>query len=180
VLTFRNPYDARLSGEVRLAPPGNWQIEPTVFNFLLEPGETLAEPLSLTLPPRQIAQIYNLDVWLKLHSPESAELHFPESLTVGLREIVLEGTAYWKGADLVVEQALHNLSHHAVSFTAFCDAPGRARQEREFLEVAPGQLATQSYVFPESRADLVGTRLHMGVREIDGPRTLNQFAEVPP
>jgi len=179
VVTFRNPYDTRLSGEVRLTPPGSWQIEPTVCNFLLEPGETFAEPLTLTLPPRQIAEAHKLDVRVTLHAPERGELHFPESLTVGLLNVVLDATVYWHGNDLIVEQSLHNHAEEPVSFSAFCEPPGRARSEGVFLDVAPGELATQQYVFPSCR-ELAGTRLHMGIQEIDGDRTLNQFAEVPP
>lgn len=178
VLTFRNPYAARLSGEVRLSPPRNWQIEPTVRSFQLEPGGTFAEPLTLILPPRQVAQVYKLDVRLRLHSPEQTELYFSESLTVGLRDIALETTAYWQGNDLLVEQSLRNLCEKPVNFTAFCDAPGRSRQEREFLEVAPGELSVQTYSFPTSR-DLAGAKLRLGAQEIDGARRLNQFVEVP-
>lgn len=180
VLTFRNTYDAPLSGEVQFIPPGDWQIEPSARAFRLEPGETFTQPLAFTFPPRQIAQDYELGVRLVLHAPETAELRFGESLTVGLPEIGLETTAYWQGDDLVVEQSLRNNSDQPVSFAAFCEPPGRARVEGEFLDVMPGAFATQAYSFPKSRADLAGTILHVGIQEIDGPRALNQFAEVPP
>lgn len=179
VVTFRNPYDTRLSGEVRLTPPGNWQVEPTICRFLLEPGEIFAEPITLTLPPRQTAQGYTLDVRLTLHSPESTELCFPEALTVGLCDIGLDATTYWDGDSLVLQQSLQNLSGQPVNFTAFCDAPGYARQERFFSNVAPGEVSIQTYVFPNGR-ELAGTSLPIGVQEIGGKRSLNQFAEVPP
>ncbi|MFQ5806374.1 MAG: hypothetical protein ACE5I3_07985 [Phycisphaerae bacterium] len=178
VLTFQNTFDTRLSGEVRLTPPGNWMIRPAVRSFLLEPGETFAQPLTFTLPPRQIAQSYDLQVRLILHAPENTELQFREALTVGLRHIGLDATAYWEGSNLVVEQSLRNSSNQPVSFAAFCDAEGRARQENAFLHIAPGELAIRTYFYPQSRA-LAGTKLHMGIEEIDGARSLNLFAEVP-
>jgi len=178
VLTFRNTFDTRLSGEVRLTPPGGWMVAPAVRSFLLEPGETFTQPLTFTLPPRQIAQSYDLHVQLILHAPESTELYFREPLAVGLRDIVLSATAYWDGDNLVVEQSLCNRSDRPVSFTAFCDAPGHARQENAFLGITPGELAMRTYLFPKSR-DLEGTNLHMGVQEIGGARSLNQFAKVP-
>jgi hypothetical protein len=178
VLTFRNTFDAPLSGEVRLTPPEGWAVTPAARTFVLEPGETLAEPLTFTLPPWQIAQSYDLHVKLILHTPESTELHFQQPLTVGLRDIALQASAHWEGNDLVVEQSLRNRSDQPVSFTAFCDAPARARQENAFLNIMPGELALQTYVFRKSR-DLAGAKLHMGIQEIGGERSLNQFAEVP-
>ena len=178
VLTFRNTYDTRLTGEVRLNPPGSWLVEPAVRSFQLEPGETFVQPLTLTLPPRQVAQTHELEIRLTLHAPESAELRFVEALRVGLREIGLEATAYWQGDNLAVEQSLRNLSNRVVSFTAFCEPPGRARVEGIFLDVAPGEASTLTYLFEHSR-DLAGARLHLGIQEIDGGRSLNQFADVP-
>ena len=178
VVTFRNPYSTYLSGEVRLTPPGNWQVEPTVCPFALGPGETFSESLTLTLPPRQISKAHKLDARLILHTPEETELDFPESLTVGLYDISLDASARWDGNDLVVQQSLQNLSPAPVSFSAFCDAAGRARQERFFNHVGPGQVSIQTYVFPRAR-DLAGSKLPMGVQEIGGERALNQFAEVP-
>jgi hypothetical protein len=178
IITFRNPYDTRLTGEVRLTPPHSWEIEPTRCDFVLEPGETFREALTLTLPPRQIARSHTLDVRLTLHAPESVVLHFPESLTVGLRDVNLEATLYWEGADLVIEQSLRNFSNQPVSFTAFCEPPGLARIERFFLDVAPGELSTQTYRFPASR-HLAGSRVYMGIQEIRGTRSLSQFADVP-
>jgi hypothetical protein len=168
----------RLSGEVRLTPPSKWEIRPAARGFVLDPGETFSQPLTLILPPRQIAQSYDLKVQLILRSPERAELHFVEPLTLELRDIVLNAIVYWEDDDLVVEQSLRNLSDRPVSFAAFCDAPARARQEGQFLDVAPAELSTQVYVFANGR-DLSGTKVSLGIEEIDGERSLIQFADVP-
>lgn len=178
VVTFRNTFDSTLSGEVRLTPPKEWRVKPAQRSFALQPGEVFAEPMTLTLPPRQVAQTQNLDVHLILHSPEAAELHFPESLTVGLRDIGLDTIAYWDGNDLVLKQSLLNLSDEPVSFNAYCAPPGLARQERFFEQVTPGESAFQTYVFPNAR-HLAGQQVLLGIDEIGGPRNLNQFADVP-
>jgi hypothetical protein len=178
VVTFRNTFTTPLSGEIRLTPPADWQIRPRQRSFVLAPGETFSAPLTLTPPPRQIAQTHNLDVHLILLAPEAAELHFSEALTVGLHELDLESAAYWEGDTLILTQSLLNLSDETVSFNAFCDPPGRARQERFFRGVAPGESSSQTYVLPDARA-LAGRRIPMGIGEIAGPRNLNQFAEVP-
>ena len=178
VVTFRNTYDTQLSGEVKLTPPGSWKVKPAQKSFLLAPGESFSEPLDLLLPPHQIAETHKLDVRLTLFSPEHHELHFPESLTVGLRDIGSDASAYWDGNDLVVKQTLLNFSQNPVSFNTYCNPPGRAREERFFHNIAPGEVSIQTYVFPNSR-DLAGSRIPIGISEIGGPRVLNQFAEVP-
>ncbi|MBU0618489.1 MAG: hypothetical protein KKI02_12295, partial [Planctomycetes bacterium] len=178
VVTFRNTFDSPLSGEIRLTPPDDWQVKPVQRSFVLSPGETFTEPLTLTPPPRQTARTHDLGVLLILHTPQAAELHLPALLTVGLRDINLDATACWSGDDLILRQSLRNLSDETVSFNAYCDPPGRARQERFFRNVAPGESAVQTYVLPEARY-LAGRRIPLGIDEIEGPRNLNQFAEVP-
>lgn len=178
VLTFCNTFDTRLAGEVRLSAPEKWKVVPDQRSFVLEPGETFCQPLTLILPPRQIAQSYDLGVQLHLRSPERAELSFVEPLVVELRDIVVNAAVYWESDALIVEQSLRNLSRRAVSFDTYCDAPARARQEGQFLEVRPGELAIQRYTFPNSR-ELHGARLSLGIDEIGGQRTLIQFADAP-
>ena len=176
-LMFSNPYPQTLSGEIVITPPAEWNVDAPVRSFVLPPGESLSEVMRLYLPPRQMARVYDLDIKIKLHSPRQAELHFVQPLTVGLREVSLNSSMYWSTDDLIVEQSLHNLSPDPVSFTAFCDAPGHARQERFFSDVAPGEVAIRTYTFRNARK-LEGCNLLLGVQEIDGERSLNQFAEV--
>ncbi len=179
VITFQNPYRQQLSGEILLTPPGNWQVEPAVIPFVLEPGEIFSQPLALALPPREIAKTHQLMVRMRLHSPDETELDFREPITIGLNGIVLNCRAWWEGDTLVVEQSLRNISSDPVSFSSYCEPPGRARVEGEFLDVAPGELAMQTYVFPNA-ADLAGVNIPTGVQEINGRRSLDQFAEAPP
>jgi len=178
VVEFVNPYRQRLSGELLLTPPGNWQVKPASIPFQLEPGETFSQPLALALPPREIARTHQLNVRLKLNAPEQANLAFREPITIGLNGIVLRCTARWDGDTLVVDQSLRNISDKPVSFSAYCEPPGRARVEREFLDIKPGEIAVQTYVFPAAR-DLAGVNIPAGIQEIDGKRSLDQFVKAP-
>lgn len=179
VLAFENPYLSRLQGEVRLTPPPSWRVEPDSFTFSLEPGERLEQPLTLISPPRQVASTYEMGVQLRLHAPATTVLEFREPITLGLRGLFFDAHAFWQGDTLVVEQTLRNLTEEPVSFTAFCEAAGRARAERLFLEVQPGEAKSQLYVYPNARS-LAGSRLYVGAEEIRGPRSLNQLVLAPP
>ena len=146
--------------------------------FSLAPGEWLEQPLRFTLPPRQLATEYDLQVQLTLREPYANVLRFDQRLEVGLDQISLDSTAFWEGEKLVVEQTLRNESSQPVSFNAFCEPPGRGRYESAFLNVPAGVAMTTTYVFPQA-SDLAGAVLHHGIAEIGGDRRLDKVVEVP-
>lgn len=178
VLTLRNHYETELVGRIELHPPPNWKVSPSPIHLRLAPGAALRETLDFTIPPRQIASRQQLGVDVRLTRPDSLDLHFDVGLDVELRDIVVKATAWWDGNDLVVEQTLRNLSPQPVSFNAFCQAHNRAQFEGVFLNVPPGNLKTHEYRLPAARA-LAGSKLWIGIQEIDGPRTLDQLVPVP-
>lgn len=179
VLRFQNPFDTTLSGEMTLTPPINWQVDPSEVSFSLGPRETFERVLRFTLPPRQIAQELGLEVALRIHEPESAEMLFLTPLRISLRDVRVETRVdFTEQDDLIVYQTLHNLSDAPVNFSAFCAAPGRPREEREFRQVGPGEVTQVSYVFLAA-PDLRGALLHMGIREIRGKRSLDELVRAP-
>lgn len=178
VLMLRNYYDVELAGTITLHPPKTWEVTPSPFPITVPPGGELEQPLFFTIPPRQVASEQTLGVDLELSAPRTLSLHFDVRLQILLRDIVVQATAWWEGNELVVEQTLHNLSPWPVSFNAFCQALNRAQAEGVFLDVPPGALRTAEYRFPAAR-DLAGTRLWLGIREINGRRTLDQLVAVP-
>lgn len=178
VLSFRNPYDSGMGGEVALTAPRDWQVQPNRWRFSLGPGEQLSQPLTFLLPARQLAAEYPLSVEIRIDTPDNQVLRFSESIRLGLRDIDLSATPRWAGDDLVVEQTLRNRSSETVRFNAFCEPPGWRRYENAFLDVAPGQTSIASYVFPKARK-LAGAVLHHGIEEIRGKRRLDQVVQVP-
>ena len=178
VLHLRNHYDETLAGTLRFRLPEDWRLKPPIVQFSIDPHGTFAHTLDLELPPREIAGRQELGVLVELSSPVTEELEFTAPITLGLRDIHVETNTIWSGDDLIVEQSLQNTSSFPVSFSAFCRAPGRAQMERAFLNVGPGETLIQAYSLPAAR-DLAGGVLRLGVREIGGPRSLDQLVEVP-
>jgi hypothetical protein len=178
-LTLTNPYSTELSGSIELRAPATWQVTPNPVRLQLRAGDTLSQPLSFEVPPRQVASAQNLDVVVHLQRPHPADLHFQLPLQVGLRNIVALVTTSWDGPDLVVEHLLQNLSDRAVSFSSFCQPPGRAQLEGVFLNVPSGSTAVHAYRLVNAR-DLVGSQLWLGIEEIGGQRALDQLVVVTP
>lgn len=178
VLRFRNMFDHPISGEVALQGPLDWQVGPATFEFNLAPGESREQPLALALPPRQLAARHELATRISIYQPDSQALDFSLSVMVGLKDVVLEAHGYFLGDDLVIEESLQNRSEDTVNFAGFCQPPGHARQECAFLNVAPGEISRQMFVFPRS-SELRGNVAHVGIEEIRGRRRLDQLVELP-
>jgi hypothetical protein len=177
-LRLTNHFGVPLVGTLLLTPPATWAVKPTPISIEVAPGAEYEVPLDFTIPPRQVASTQVMGVDLLIRQPDDIDLHFEAKLKVELRDIIVRGSAFWDGDDLVVEQTLHNLSPTPVSFNAFCQADRRAMEEGVFLDVPPGDVRVQKYRFRRAR-ELAGTRLWMGIQEIDGRRTLSKVVEVP-
>lgn len=179
LLSFRNPYEGGMSGEVTLTPPRDWRISPATLPFQLAPGGDFSQSLKLEFPPQQLAEQHALDVTLQIFEPQAATLRFVEMLEVGLSDIEVDVSAHWEGPDLVVEHTLRNRSPSLISFTAHCDLPGQPRLDGFFSNVAPDATATQTYVYPRARA-LSGEVVRLTIREVRGPRSMSRLVKIPP
>ncbi len=177
-LTFENPYDTPLQGEIRVTPPSAWSVEPTAIRFSLAPGQRFQQPMQFRPPPREVAGDYEVRMEFRLDAPTPARLTFREPVSLGLSGIRADTHAYWQGGDLVVEQQIRNLTQKALSFLAYCEAPGRARAERMFIDIQPGEAQTQFYLYKDA-ADLRGSILQAGLEEVREHRGLNQLVVVP-
>jgi hypothetical protein len=179
VLSLTNPYDSELAGTIEIRAPSTWQITPNLIRLRLAPGEALRQPLTLDIPPRQIAAEQQLQAFVRVQRPEPATLEFSIPLQVGLRDVAAQASAWWAGDDLLVRQSLRNRSDQIVSFDAFCQPVGRPQLEAVFLHVPPGDTQDHTYRLPAARA-LAGGQLWVGIQEIGGRRTLDQLVPIPP
>jgi hypothetical protein len=179
VVKLRNYYPVVLSGSIDVRVPAGWSVRPNPIPLELAPGAALDEPLRIALPPRQIASGQALGVDVRIVRPMALELHFEIPLTVELKGLNLQVVVGWDHDDLVVEHTLTNHSEQPVSFATFCQAPTRARADGLLREVPPGAARIQRYRLPTARA-LAGQTLWLGIREIDGSRSLDQLVVVPP
>ncbi len=180
VLHFRNHYDQPLSGTVQLHPPTDWRVAPQSFDFEVPAGGVVDRTLDLEVPNRHLAVQRDLHVAIETTAPAAAKLEFDVPFTVGLHELQVTARARWQDDTLVVEQTLHNASAEPIDFTAFCQAPLRPRADRAFLNLAPGESRTQTYVFADAQIlELAGMTLHLGLRENRGNRELDQLVEIP-
>jgi hypothetical protein len=179
VLRLSNPYAEEMTGTVYLRLPEYWRGVPERVPFAIPPGQVFEQPLSVQVPPREIAGVRPVGIQLLVRSPTMQRLEMQIDFTVGLRDIDLRAEAAWEADDLVIEHTLYNRSAQTVSFASFCRLPQRAQLEGVFLGVAPGETRVQRYVIPAAR-ELAGALAQVGVSEIRGRRSLAQLVQIPP
>jgi hypothetical protein len=78
------------------------------------------------------------------------------------------------GKDVVVQQIITNYSDRKIDYTAFAMMQGLARHERLVTNLASGRSTIKVYRF----ANAGGTKVRVGVKELDGTRILNDEVEI--
>jgi hypothetical protein len=113
-----------------------------------------------------------------LLSAPGYELDVPLKIELGLDDLDVWAYAVQMGDQLVVRHGVTNRSNQRLSFRAFAVYPGRSRQYRVINEVLPGQTLTTEYRF-EGVQNASGRKVHLGLREVSGPRMHNLQITVP-
>jgi hypothetical protein len=177
-LSLNNPYREPISGRIRLDVPVGWEVSPMRFEFSLGPGETFKKFLTLRFPQIETAGKKLIMANLSLDVAQQYELQIPLELELGIRELGVTALAQRIGTEVIVRQRITNFSTKPVNYRSYLVAPDRPRQTRLFANLHPGQTAVKEYRFAKAR-DLIGRRLRVGLREVDGSRLYNQIIEVP-
>jgi len=177
-LRLVNTYPEPISGLVRLRGPEGWQIRPSRIPISLQPGQALQQPIALRLPSNEPAGTKTLYAEIKLDARRVYWITVPVALELTLPGIDSYAFADPTDTDVIIRQVLTNRTGEEINFTGFAVLPDMVRQERLFLHVQPGQTLIKEYVLPREQLD--GQRkIRLGLREINGPRILNQIVQLP-
>jgi hypothetical protein len=176
-LRFTNPYKTAISGSVRLRGPSGWTINPPAHNFNLNPGETYDRDMTIEFPYNSYAGPKTIEAEFTLQADRPATFTVPLTLQLGLSDVGMQTMAIREGKDVIVQQTLQNYGDRPIDYTAFAIFPGQARQERLVANLAPGRATIKRYRF--ENADVTpGTRIRIGVKELNGSRILNDEIEL--
>ncbi len=97
---------------------------------------------------------------------------------LGLNGIDVEAYTYRAGDRIVVRQMMTNRTAETVNFDGYLLAPQRQRIERAFWNFQPGQSMVKDFVL-ENAGELAGSKLRIGLKEVQGTRVWNQIIAVP-
>lgn len=170
---FTNTYPTAISGTLHLAAPKGWTLTPATVNFTLNPGETFDRTVSIEFPfnspagPRTIQAEFAIQATGK---PVSFQM--PLTVKLGLSQVSLQTMAIRDGRDVIVQMVIQNYGDKPIDYTAFALAPGQQRQERLITGLAPGRSIVRKVRFDGGKLP-PGAKVRVGLKEMDGPRVLN-------
>lgn len=192
-VVVENPWSTPISGRLRLAGPDDWEVQPRVFHFTLQPGETRRLPASVTISLGEEAGSRALRAQVDLRAEEAYPvLDLPVPVEVGLRSLELsasyafvphrpapgeEGVAGEAdepaGDDLILTVVATNVSDRPITMEAFAHAPGYPLREATISSLEPSHAAIRRFRFEHADPALLNQRVRIGLRERDNTGRLN-------
>ncbi len=193
-LILDNPYPYRIRGKVYIVEPGgytnqdnstidrSWDIDPRVVRFVLDPGESLREPITIAYSTAQIAGPKPLVFDVELAADQDYPLiRVPTTidLDTDLLELALNLTR--QRADTgelytVVDTRVLNRAAEPVLIDISAVAPRQPRQTSTVNALEPQTNATREFLFKDLRS---GDRVVVTARIESRGVTLNKELIVP-
>ena len=177
-IVFTNTYHEPISGLVRLIPPPEWDVRPNRIPFALQPGEQFRHSITVRFPVNAEAGVTPLLGEFALDANRRYRILTPAWFELGLENVDLNTYVYRVGSRVVVRQSLTNRTNRPVSFQGYLVIPGRQRINRTFAAFHPGQSLSKDFIL-EDAAELVGKRIRVALKEIQGSRVWNRVLTVP-
>jgi hypothetical protein len=176
-VTLVNPYSEPMNGTIRLRGPQGWDITPSRLTFSLQPGKTMQEKIEIHIPYNEPIGPKAVQADLSLDTRRLYQISIPVTLDLQLPGVETYAFCDTTAGDVVIRHVLTNRTAEELSFVGSVFPPASARKERLFLHVRPGQTMVKEYLIP--RAEVAGeSQLRLSLREINGPRLLNQMVEI--
>ncbi len=184
VLTLTNPWPMTISGHMRITGPKGWTSKPTRHFFSIPAGRSVTLPVELSFPVSEIAEPKQLAVRFEFTADEPMLIDMALPIEVGLKDVTFNATvALVPGKDAQTEDAtaaavITNTGTETLSLYVFANLRGHPIQERIVSALDPGQTAVRRFTFTGAGQALRDHAMRVGVREVNGPRMLNQRLSV--
>jgi len=170
---FTNTYGKPINGLLRFEPPPGWEVRPSRIPFCLEPGQEFSARVTLQFGPSEVAGPKVLIARWTLEGSEAQELTARTPFRLGLEDLELDSVARWEHGKVVVHQRLSSRADRSLDIEGYVWLPGRPRLVHAYRDVKPGQTVQKRFVLDASH-ELLGKEVRVGLREVNGPRLLNQ------
>ncbi len=180
VLTLTNPWPMTVSGNLQITGPDGWTSRPTRHFFSIPAGRSVTLPIALQFPVSEVAGHKQLTVRFEFTADRPIVIDMALPIEVGLKDVTLNATvAVARDEDGRTEDAdaaavVTNTGSETLSLYVFANLPGYPIQERIVADLGPGETAVRRFHFPGAGQALRDNAMRLGIREIDGPRMLNQ------
>ncbi len=180
VLMLTNPWPMTISGHLRITGPDNWASKPTRHFFSIPSGRSVKLPIALSFPVSEVAGPKQLTARFEFTADEPMLIDLALPIEVGLEDVTFNATvALVPGKEPGTEDAtaaavVTNTGSETLALYIYANLRGHPIQEKIIAELDPGQTAVRRFTFPGAGQALRDNAIRIGVREVNGPRILNQ------
>ncbi len=180
VFTITNPWKTNISGHMQITGPDGWESKPTRQFFSIPAGRSITLPMALSYPVSEVAGRHKLTARFEFTANDTMVIDTALPVEVGLKDVRFNATVALNlnsqtGAeDVTAAAVVTNTGNQKLSLYVFANLRGHPIQERIVADLEPGQSAVRRFKFAGAGQALRDTPMRLGVREIDGPRMLNQ------
>ncbi len=184
ILSLTNPWPMTISGHMRITGPEGWVSKPTRQYFSIPSGRSVQIPVALSFPVSEVAGPKNLTARLEFTADQPMLIDLALPIEVGLEDVTFNATiALVPGKEPGTEDAsaaavVTNTGTETLSLYVYANLRGHPIQEKIIAELDPGQTAVRRFNFPGAGEALRSSAIRLGVREVNGPRILNQRLSV--
>ena len=171
VMRVRNHFGQSIGGEISLRSPKSWDINPRLQRFKLAEGDELKQtfPVSLQVDANSGPQPIEID--FEVIADRTYRFRVYRTLQLGLEGLSVEMKTRLQGENLIVEQAINNLTDEPISLQCMLFPPGRRRETKQVIQQGKGR-STLTFTLPRGQ-ELLGQTIRLRAEEIGGARVLN-------
>jgi len=168
-----NHFSRGTSVVASLAMPEAWIVTPAQVGFSMAHREQLLQPFQIKLPYSASSGRHDVRVDFLVRGRHDYRFSVYRKIDIGLGDVYIEvATRLTDDGMLEVEQRLVNETDEPVQFRCSLYAPDHPRQRTDITAAARGSDAQLYWL--EDGEQLLGKKLWLLVKEINGPRTLSK------
>lgn len=179
-ITLVNPWPTTISGHMQITGPKGWSAKPSRHFFSIASGRSAVLPVALSFPVSEVAGPTRLTARFQFTADQPMVIDMALPIEVGLADVKLNATVALVPGDKPGEEdataaaVVTNTGNEMLSLYVVVILRGHPIQERIISDLEPGQTAVRRFRFSGAGQALRTGAMRVGIREVNGPRILNQ------
>ena len=178
-IEFSNPTRELMSGQVRMKPLSDWEVDLRPQSFDLPAGRTAVQTFDVAL--RNSAKIgeAKLEFDFLLRTQPTRRFTVGRSLHVGPDGLDIEVTTRLVDNELIIFLTMTNRASTEAQYDCMLFPPGGRQYQRRQILIPPGTTVKRSFPWEDGQS-LIGQKMLLRAVEQNGSRVLNQVVEMTP